>query len=75
EELIRASRLKKVMGDKGKKSNHAKLRIVVFLISLAGGARRWFDRTKESITCWVDLTAIFLENTTCLLTSREITLP
>ncbi|GJW91758.1 hypothetical protein Tco_0169311, partial [Tanacetum coccineum] len=28
--------------------DHAKLRIVVFPISLAGGARRWFDRTKES---------------------------
>ncbi|GKE46505.1 hypothetical protein Tco_1477763 [Tanacetum coccineum] len=39
--------------------NHDKLRIVVFPISLAGGARRWFDRTKESITCWVDLTAKF----------------
>ncbi|GKE74482.1 hypothetical protein Tco_1536523 [Tanacetum coccineum] len=36
--------------------DHDKLRIVVFPISLAGGARRWFDRTKESITCWVDLT-------------------
>ncbi|GJW81688.1 hypothetical protein Tco_0145663 [Tanacetum coccineum] len=35
--------------------DHDKLRVVVFLISLAGGARRWFDRTKESITCWVDL--------------------
>ncbi|GJR70502.1 VIER F-box protein 2 [Tanacetum coccineum] len=33
--------------------------IVVFPISLPGGARRWFDRTKESITCWVDLTANF----------------
>ncbi|GKB28016.1 hypothetical protein Tco_0867417, partial [Tanacetum coccineum] len=55
--------------------DHDKLRIVVFLISLAGGARRWFDRTKESITCWVDLTAIFLENTTRFLASREITLP
>ncbi|GJS94195.1 hypothetical protein Tco_0801163 [Tanacetum coccineum] len=30
--------------------DHDKLRIVVFPISLAGGARRWFDRTKESIT-------------------------
>ncbi|GJW68771.1 hypothetical protein Tco_0123195 [Tanacetum coccineum] len=39
--------------------DHDKLRIVVFPISLAGGARRWFDRTKESITCWVDLTANF----------------
>ncbi|GKE78913.1 hypothetical protein Tco_1545033, partial [Tanacetum coccineum] len=39
--------------------DHDKLRIVVFPISLAGGARRWFDRTKESITCWVDLTAKF----------------
>ncbi|GKE35863.1 hypothetical protein Tco_1455185, partial [Tanacetum coccineum] len=28
--------------------DHDKLRIVVFPISLAGGARRWFDRTKES---------------------------
>ncbi|GKB39497.1 hypothetical protein Tco_0884439 [Tanacetum coccineum] len=37
--------------------DHDKLRVVVFLISLAGGARRWFDKTKESITCWVDLTA------------------
>ncbi|GJV67992.1 hypothetical protein Tco_1483501 [Tanacetum coccineum] len=39
--------------------DHDKLIIVVFSISLAGGARRWFDRTKESITCWVDLTANF----------------
>ncbi|GJS69681.1 MAK10-like protein [Tanacetum coccineum] len=39
--------------------DHDKLRIVIFPISLAGGARRWFDRTKESITCWVDLTAKF----------------
>ncbi|GJQ95832.1 hypothetical protein Tco_0006971 [Tanacetum coccineum] len=39
--------------------DHDKLRIVVFPISLAGGVRRWFDRTKESITCWVDLTANF----------------
>ncbi|GJR90635.1 hypothetical protein Tco_0214646 [Tanacetum coccineum] len=39
--------------------DHDKLRIVVFPISLAGGARRWFDKTKESITCWVDLTAKF----------------
>nr|GFB67241.1 hypothetical protein [Tanacetum cinerariifolium] len=31
--------------------DHDKLRIVVFSISLAGGAQRWFDRTKESITC------------------------
>ncbi|GJT18646.1 hypothetical protein Tco_0877352 [Tanacetum coccineum] len=37
--------------------DHDKLRIVVFPISLAGGARRWFDRTKESITWWIDLTA------------------
>ncbi|GJU73329.1 hypothetical protein Tco_1264734 [Tanacetum coccineum] len=96
--LIKASRLKKVMADKGKKSrkflddlhnnafsgtnekdtvehieyylkiinlirlpnvDHDKLRIVVFTISLAGGARRWFDRTKESITYWVDLTTNF----------------
>ncbi|GJW75706.1 hypothetical protein Tco_0135076 [Tanacetum coccineum] len=39
--------------------DHDKLRVVVFPISLAGGARRWFDKTKESITCWVDLTAKF----------------
>ncbi|GKB80167.1 hypothetical protein Tco_0947062 [Tanacetum coccineum] len=39
--------------------DHDKLRIVVFPISLAGGARRWFNKTKESITCWVDLTANF----------------
>ncbi|GJY94679.1 hypothetical protein Tco_0511040 [Tanacetum coccineum] len=39
--------------------DHDKLRVVVFPISLAGGARRWFDKTKESITCWVDLTVIF----------------
>ncbi|GKA21440.1 hypothetical protein Tco_0701429, partial [Tanacetum coccineum] len=37
--------------------DHDKLRIIVFPISLAGGARRWLDKTKESITCWVDLTA------------------
>ncbi|GKD87880.1 hypothetical protein Tco_1359034 [Tanacetum coccineum] len=39
--------------------DHDKLRVVVFLILLAGGARRWFDKTKELITCWVDLTAKF----------------
>ncbi|GKB73310.1 hypothetical protein Tco_0934722 [Tanacetum coccineum] len=39
--------------------DHDKVRIVIFPISLAGGARRWFDRTRESITCWVDLTANF----------------
>ncbi|GJS95674.1 hypothetical protein Tco_0802642 [Tanacetum coccineum] len=39
--------------------DHDKLRVVVFPISLVGGARRWLDRTKESITCWVDLTAKF----------------
>ncbi|GKE68941.1 hypothetical protein Tco_1527013, partial [Tanacetum coccineum] len=39
--------------------DHNKLRIVVLPISLVGGARRWFDRTKESITCWVDITANF----------------
>ncbi|GKB66360.1 hypothetical protein Tco_0927772 [Tanacetum coccineum] len=33
-----------------------KLRVVVFPISMVGGARRWFDGIKESITCWVDLT-------------------
>ncbi|GKC50188.1 hypothetical protein Tco_1072933 [Tanacetum coccineum] len=35
-----------------------KLRVVVFLISLVGGARRWFNGIKESITCWADLTVI-----------------
>ncbi|GJV29169.1 ribonuclease H-like domain-containing protein [Tanacetum coccineum] len=39
--------------------DHDKPKVVVFPISLAGGSRRWFDRTKESITCWVDLTAKF----------------
>ncbi|GJY99652.1 hypothetical protein Tco_0517082 [Tanacetum coccineum] len=39
--------------------DHDKLRVVVFPILLAGGAQRWFDRTKESITCWVELTAKF----------------
>ncbi|GJZ71407.1 hypothetical protein Tco_0635258 [Tanacetum coccineum] len=39
--------------------DHDKLRVVVFPISLAGGARRWFDKTKKSITCWVDLTTKF----------------
>ncbi|GJR88780.1 hypothetical protein Tco_0212791 [Tanacetum coccineum] len=32
--------------------DHNKLRIVGFLISLTGGARRWLDKTEESITCW-----------------------
>nr|GEZ95219.1 hypothetical protein [Tanacetum cinerariifolium] len=27
--------------------DHDRLRVVVFPISLAGGARRWFDRTNE----------------------------
>ncbi|GJW62096.1 C2 calcium/lipid-binding domain-containing protein CaLB [Tanacetum coccineum] len=40
-------------------SDHDELRIVVFPISLTEGARRWFDKTKESITCWVNLTAKF----------------
>ncbi|GKC62255.1 hypothetical protein Tco_1089853, partial [Tanacetum coccineum] len=39
--------------------NQDKLRIGVFPVSLTGGARRWFERTKESITCWVDLTINF----------------
>ncbi|GJW72770.1 hypothetical protein Tco_0132140 [Tanacetum coccineum] len=39
--------------------NHDKLRVVVFSISLVGGARRWFDKIKESIDSWVDLTAKF----------------
>nr|GFB23084.1 hypothetical protein [Tanacetum cinerariifolium]GFB24465.1 hypothetical protein [Tanacetum cinerariifolium] len=37
--------------------NHDKSRVVVFLISLNGDARRWFDGIKGSVTCWVDLTA------------------
>ncbi|GJS78258.1 hypothetical protein Tco_0728139 [Tanacetum coccineum] len=32
--------------------NHDKLRVVNFLISLVGGARRWFDKIKESIDRW-----------------------
>ncbi|GJX66000.1 hypothetical protein Tco_0300343 [Tanacetum coccineum] len=39
--------------------DHDKLRFVVFPISLAGGARRWFDKTKDLITFWVDLTSKF----------------
>ncbi|GKD25302.1 hypothetical protein Tco_1231516 [Tanacetum coccineum] len=39
--------------------NQDKLRVVVFLISLAGDAWRWFDRIKRLITSWVDLTANF----------------
>ncbi|GKA10488.1 hypothetical protein Tco_0689921 [Tanacetum coccineum] len=39
--------------------NHDKLRVVVFPISLVGGARRCFDMIKESIDSWVDLTAKF----------------
>ncbi|GKE58962.1 hypothetical protein Tco_1498147, partial [Tanacetum coccineum] len=38
--------------------DHDKLRVVVFPISLVGGARRWFDGIKESITYWADLTVI-----------------
>ncbi|GJU82009.1 hypothetical protein Tco_1284374 [Tanacetum coccineum] len=33
------------------------LPVVVFPILLVGGARRWFDKIKESIVSWVDLTA------------------
>ncbi|GKD01231.1 hypothetical protein Tco_1171505, partial [Tanacetum coccineum] len=29
--------------------NHDKLRVVIFPISLVGGARKWFDKIKESI--------------------------
>ncbi|GJR56077.1 hypothetical protein Tco_1406598 [Tanacetum coccineum] len=39
--------------------NRDKLRVVVFPISLVGGARRWFDMIKESIDSWIDLTARF----------------
>ncbi|GJU97396.1 hypothetical protein Tco_1326667 [Tanacetum coccineum] len=39
--------------------NHDKLQVVIFLISLIGKARRWFDKIKESIDSWVDLTAKF----------------
>ncbi|GKE05151.1 hypothetical protein Tco_1397169 [Tanacetum coccineum] len=39
--------------------NQDKLRVVVFPISLAGDAWRWFDGIKGSITSWVDLTAKF----------------
>ncbi|GJX45964.1 hypothetical protein Tco_0262640, partial [Tanacetum coccineum] len=40
--------------------NQDKLRVVVFPISLAGDAWRWFDGIKESITSWDDLTAKIL---------------
>ncbi|GKC20699.1 hypothetical protein Tco_1022849, partial [Tanacetum coccineum] len=36
--------------------NQDKLRVFVFLISLVGDTRRWFDGIKGSITSWVDLT-------------------
>ncbi|GKF53341.1 hypothetical protein Tco_0160251 [Tanacetum coccineum] len=39
--------------------NQDKLRVVVFLISLAGDAWRWFDGIKGSITSWVDLIVKF----------------
>ncbi|GJR83842.1 hypothetical protein Tco_0154627 [Tanacetum coccineum] len=39
--------------------NKDKLRVVVFPISLAGDAWRWFDGTKGSITSWVDFCAKF----------------
>ncbi|GKD93577.1 hypothetical protein Tco_1373414 [Tanacetum coccineum] len=32
--------------------NHDKILVVVFPISLVGGARRWFDKIKESIDSW-----------------------
>ncbi|GJW28452.1 retrovirus-related pol polyprotein from transposon TNT 1-94 [Tanacetum coccineum] len=44
--------------------DHDKLRVVVFPVLLAGGARRWFDRTKESITCWVALTVSDIDKRT-----------
>ncbi|GKB89784.1 hypothetical protein Tco_0962056 [Tanacetum coccineum] len=39
--------------------NQDKLRVVVFTISLAEDAWRWFDGIKGSITSWFDLTANF----------------
>ncbi|GJY97848.1 hypothetical protein Tco_0514758 [Tanacetum coccineum] len=39
--------------------NQDKLGVVVFPISLAGDAWRWFNGIKGSITSWVDLTAKF----------------
>nr|GEU75149.1 hypothetical protein [Tanacetum cinerariifolium] len=39
--------------------NQAKLRVVVFPISLVGDAWRWFNGIKGSIASWVDLTGIF----------------
>ncbi|GJY59924.1 hypothetical protein Tco_0459816 [Tanacetum coccineum] len=39
--------------------NQDKLRVVVFPISLAGDAWRWFAGIKGSITSWVDSTAKF----------------
>ncbi|GKE38226.1 hypothetical protein Tco_1461631 [Tanacetum coccineum] len=42
--------------------NQDKLRVVIFPISLAGDAWRWFDGNKGSITSWVDLTAKIFRN-------------
>ncbi|GJZ58837.1 hypothetical protein Tco_0614653 [Tanacetum coccineum] len=39
--------------------NQDKLRVLVFPISLVGGAWKWFDEIKGSINSWVDLTAKF----------------
>ncbi|GJS53981.1 hypothetical protein Tco_0627343 [Tanacetum coccineum] len=39
--------------------NYERLRLSVFLISLVGNARKWFDEFKGSITSWVDLTEFF----------------
>ncbi|GKE18278.1 hypothetical protein Tco_1425855 [Tanacetum coccineum] len=53
--------------------NQDKLRVVVFPISLAEDAWRWFDGIKGSITCWVDLTAKFFgDNITRLLTLEKL---
>ncbi|GJV36721.1 hypothetical protein Tco_1409198 [Tanacetum coccineum] len=39
--------------------NHNRLRIAIFLISLVGNARGWFDEIRGSTTTWVDLTENF----------------
>ncbi|GJZ41405.1 hypothetical protein Tco_0588291 [Tanacetum coccineum] len=55
--------------------NQDKLRVVVFLISLAGDAWRFFDKIKGSITSWVDLTAKFLEIFTRFSRLKKVNTP
>ncbi|GJT95340.1 hypothetical protein Tco_1090858 [Tanacetum coccineum] len=52
--------------------DHDKLRIVVSQSLWLEVQLKMVDKTKESITCWVDLTANFWDNTTAFLASREL---